>query len=100
MIERNKCQGKERLWWVRYVYKSDIATGKALETLPMSNVFFYALTEEDARQKVANWQHFTKHDEVLVESLEVAPYGFQFQWRPGLLGMQIPPESQQGEDEK
>ena len=82
--QKNQVKDDETCWWVRYLYKRDLLR-EPRDTAHRGNAFFYAGDEEGARQKVESWLHQSKHDDVVIESIEPVPYGFHLQFVPGLL---------------
>ena len=70
----------ELLWWVRYVTHANREAYPAGEA-PRDSAFFYACTEAEVRQKVANWQRWYKCGGLDIESIEQVPHGFHLRLR-------------------
>jgi hypothetical protein len=75
---------EERFWWVRYAYRRHLACQQRRQTVPLGEAFFYAADEEQIEKHVQGWQHYIKHDQVKVLSIEEVPLGFHLHCR-GLL---------------
>ena len=83
-MQKNQGMEEEKLWRVRFIYKSDLA--RYPEGVPQQeNAFFYARNEAALHKRVAGWQHYSKHDGVIVQEIEQVPLGFNLHFYPGLL---------------
>src|SRR5271165_2377390 len=79
-------QGKaeEKLWWVRYTSKRDLA--RQDEATPeQGNAFFCAIDEEALHKHLAGWQRYIKHDGVVVQAIEQVPLDFRLRFETDLL---------------
>jgi L-arabinose isomerase len=59
---------EEKLWVVRYIYKSDLAASPE-----SGHALFRASDEEQACNKLTTWLHLVRHQEAIIESVELLP---------------------------
>ena len=81
---------EEKVWWVRYVYKSDLTCCPSGDP-HQENAFFHAHDEDELRKQIAGWMRYIKHNTVVVPKIEQVTPDFRLEFSIGPLP-QLPAE--------
>ena len=89
-MQDHQTNTEEKVWWVRYIYKSDLACGPNGRP-HQENAFFHAHDEDELQKQIAGWMRYIKHNTAIVQKIEQVTPDFRLEFSIGPLP-QLPAE--------